>query len=74
MVSGTISNEVGSRQEPFVLDFASFERTHPSAQERSFLCGWFSVRVDDFHPCPLYSLDPCQFIISVLPTKHLFGH
>ena len=28
----------------------------------------------NLHPCPPYSLGPCHFIRSVLPTNHLFGH
>src|SRR5713226_10553257 len=26
----------------------------------------------NFHPCPPYSLSPCHFISSVLPTNHLY--
>ncbi len=70
LVSGTISNGVG-RVKSFLISFLLCLGT-PLDLRRTALV--FDAAVDCSCPCPTYSLGPCHFINSVLPTSHLFGH
>ncbi len=69
LVSGTISNDAG-RVKSFLISLLPCSVTPLSLRRTVSLFG----ALLDCCPCPTYSLGPCQFINSVLPTNHLFGH
>ena len=67
-----ISNEVGLRQERFVSVFCFPKHTRVSAQLRVWLIVLSPFCFFPFSPFTRPAR-PIHFIVSVLPTRHLFG-